>query len=235
MLTMAAAVPAAAQSTPPPAAEPNPLTHVVQNLGRDIKDFIHLDTVTILGIGGTATIVTSRYDDSAYEWSLDHPAPEWTRLGRISGDGWVQGGLALGTWALGELTDHSATRHVGSDLVRAQLLNFVTTRTLKIAVDRRRPSGGGHSFPSGHSSASFTTAGVLQRHFGWKAGVPAYAAAGFIGLTRVRDRAHWVSDTVFGASLGIAAAFTVTRGHGPQSWTVTPTAVPGGAGLLIRW
>ena len=117
--------------------------------------------------------------------------------------------------------------------MRAQMLNMVTTRVLKIAVDRTRPSGGGHAFPSGHVSATFASAGVVHRHFGWKAGVPAYAAAGFVGLTRVRDRMHWVSDTVFGAAMGVAAAWTVTRGHSDRNWTVMPVVVRGGGGIVV--
>lgn len=232
---------AAALPTPPtpPAfqtpVEPNPLTHLGQNLGQDLKDFASVQTLAILGIGASAAIVTSRYDDRVYEQSLDHPPESWTKIGRVGGDGWTQGGIAIGTWAIGSLTNHRLTTHVGSDLMRAQTLNMVTTRVTKIVVNRSRPSGGGHAFPSGHTSATFATAGVLHRHFGWKAGVPAYAAAGFVGLTRVRDRSHWVSDTVFGAALGLAAAWTVTRGHDARSWSITPVATPGGGALVVRW
>lgn len=236
----AVAISAAATIPTPPTSlqttsEPNPLTHIAQNLGRDLKAFPSLDTLTILGIGGSAAIVTSRYDDNVDTWTLDHPAQSWTTIGKVGGDGWTQGGLAIGTWAIGTLTDHRLTTHVGSDLIRVQALNGVTTWVVKLGVNRRRPSGGDHAFPSGHTSASFATAGVLHRHFGWKAGLPAYAAAGFVGLTRVRDRSHWISDTVFGAALGMAAAWTVTRGHDAQSWSVTAVPTPGGGALIVRW
>jgi len=178
--------------------------------------------------------VASSSDDRVDQWTLDHPAPGWTDIGRIGGDGWTLGGAALGTWLIGEATDRPLVAHVGSDLIRTQVLNGVVTRGLKIAVNRTRPSGGGHAFPSGHASAAFASAGVLQQHFGWKAGAPAYAAASFVALTRVRDRSHWVSDVVFGAAVGLASARAVTRGHKSSAWTVTPVAVPGGAGLLIR-
>jgi hypothetical protein len=232
---------ALAQTAPSPApatpatAEPNPLTNIVQNLGRDLRDFASFETLVILSAGGAGSLIASQSDDRVDSWALDHPAGSWTSLGRIGGDGWTQGGIALSTWAVGTLTEHRLTAHVGSDLMRAQMVNMVTTRVLKIAADRRRPSGGGHAFPSGHTSASFTTAAVLQRHFGWRAGVPAYAAAGFVGLTRVRDRSHWVSDTVFGAAMGVAAAWTVTRGHDSRTWTITPVATPGGGALVVRW
>jgi membrane-associated phospholipid phosphatase len=223
----------APHQTPPPPPDRNPFIYVAHNLGRDLRDFAGLETLVILGGGGAAAIVAGRSDDRVDRWTLKSPIPSWTAIGRVGGDGWMQGAIAAGTWAAGTVLEHPLTTHVGNDLIRAQMLNMVTTRALKIAVNRRRPSGGGHALPSGHASATFTTAGVVHRHFGWKAGVPAYAAASFVGLTRVRDRSHWVSDTVFGAAMGVAAAWTVTRGHDNQRWTITPVAVPGGGGVLV--
>jgi membrane-associated phospholipid phosphatase len=222
----------AAPATPPP--PDRPITHIVQNLGADLKRMVSKDTLIILAAGGAAAIAAGNSDDRVDRWTLEHPAPSWTAIGRVGGDGWMMGALALGTWGAGELTNHRLVTHVGSDLIRAQLMNGLLSRGLKIAVDRERPhGGGGHAFPSGHTSASFTAAGVLHQHFGWKAGAPAYAFASFVGYTRLRDRAHWVSDAVFGAALGLASARAVTRGHESSTWTIVPTAVPGGAGITF--
>ena len=221
------------QAPPQPPPPDRPITRIFQNLGEDLKRFPAMDTLVILGAGGAASAVSSNSDHRVDRWTLDHPAGSWTRIGRVGGDGWVMGGAALGTWIIGEVTDRRLVAHVGSDLIRAQVLNGVITRTVKVVVNRTRPSGGGHAFPSGHASAAFASAGVLQQHFGWKAAVPAYAAASFVALTRVRDRAHWVSDVVFGAAVGLASARAVTRGHQSKAWTITPVAMPGGAGLLV--
>jgi membrane-associated phospholipid phosphatase len=123
--------------------------------------------------------------------------------------------------------------HIGSDLIRGHVLNGVTTRALKLAVSRERPQGGGQSFPSGHSSAAFVSAAVLDAHFGWKVGIPAYAAAGFIGWTRVRDDAHWLSDVIFGGAVGTIMGRTVTAGHGRAGWVVVPTASPTSAAVVV--
>ena len=166
--------------------------------------------------------------------ATDAARPSYTRIGRIGGAGWVHGSAAVATYAVGLVTDHEPTVHVGSDLIRAQALNGVLTRVMKIAVQRKRPSGSSDSLPSGHASASFATAAVLGGHFGWKVAVPAYAGAGFIGWTRVRDRAHWLSDVVdrrhhrhhrrpHGDELDIGA----------RSWTVTPTAGRGSVGVMV--
>jgi membrane-associated phospholipid phosphatase len=127
---------------------------------------------------------------------------------------------------------HAAVTHVGSDLIRAQVLNGLTTRGLKIFVDRRRPGGGGHSFPSGHSSATFASAAILGTHFGWKVAVPAYAVGGFVGWARVRDGEHWLTDVVVGATIGTIIGRTVARTHG-SSWAVVPVVSGSSTGILI--
>lgn len=194
---------------------------------------VSIDTLIVLGVGGTAARIASNSDESVDRWTLEHPAPSWTAIGRFGGDGFMMSGLALGTWGVGELTNHRLVTHVGSDLIRTQVMNGVFTRGLKMATSRERPRGGGHAFPSGHASASFATAGVLHEHFGWKVGAPAYAFASFVGYTRIRDRAHWLSDAVFGAALGLASARAVTRDHHSQTWTIAPAAVPGGAAIVF--
>jgi membrane-associated phospholipid phosphatase len=232
----AAVTPVQTQAPPSPTAPPppdRPITRLVQNLGDDLVHLPAWDTLVILGAGGAASAIASNSDRRVDRWTLAHPAPSWTTIGRIGGDGWTMGGVALGTWLIGEATDRPLVAHIGSDLIRVQVLNGVITRGLKIVVGRTRPSGGDHAFPSGHTSAAFASAGVLHQHFGWKAGVPAYAAAGFIAITRVRDRMHWVSDAAFGAAVGLAAARAVTRGHDSRAWLVAPVIVRGGAGLIV--
>lgn len=245
-LSVQAAPPPASQAAPapPPRTEgpqtpppDRPFARLFQNLGADFASLGKADTIGILGAGGLATVIASYADDRVDRWTLDHPAPSVTAVGRVGGDGWTMAGAAVGTWAVGRALERPLLTHVGSDLIRAQVLNGVITRGLKIIVDRPRPKGGGHAFPSGHASATVASAAVLQQHFGWKAGAPAYAIAGFVAWTRVRDRAHWVSDAVFGAALGLASARAVTRGHESRAWAVTPVAIPGGGGLQFstRW
>ena len=57
---------------------------------------------------------------------------------------------------------------------------------IKMAVRRGRPDGTRFSFPSGHSAVTFASATVLQQHFGWKVGVPAYAVAAYVAASRSR-------------------------------------------------
>lgn len=144
----------------------------------------------------------------------------------------VQFGSAFATFAIGRLTNNAKVTAVGGDLVRAQLVAQTISYGLKYSVQRTRPDGTSFSFPSGHAATTFASATVLQRHFGWKAGVPAYAVASLVATSRIRDSRHYLSDVVFGAAIGIVAGRTVTVGRGDTRFALTPIASPdGGAGV----
>ena len=95
--------------------------------------------------------------------------------------------------------------------MRAQIVSQSIAQVVKFTVQRERPdASNSQSFPSGHAASAFATAGVLNRHYGWKAGVPAYAFGSYVALARMAWNRHHASDVVMGAGLGIASARTVT-------------------------
>ena len=47
------------------------------------------------------------------------------------------------------------------------ILSLAVTYGLKYTVSETRPNGGQHSFPSGHSSLSFTSAEFIRERYGW--------------------------------------------------------------------
>jgi hypothetical protein len=49
-------------------------------------------------------------------------------------------------------------------------------------------------------------------------------------ISRLPDNRHWLSDVVFGSTVGIVAGRTVTR-HG-RAFPVAVTSVPGGVAIL---
>lgn len=86
------------------------------------------------------------------------------------------------------------------------------TLLLKYTIKEWRPDmSNRHSFPSGHAAVTFATASYLQRRYGWKWGVPAYALATYVGWGRCFAKKHHWYDVVAGAAIGAGSAFIFTR------------------------
>ena len=160
--------------------------------------------------------------------------------GNIYGDLRFQVPLAFTIWGCGRFGDDEAVAGLGYDLVRALSLNYAVTGTMKPVFNRTRPNGESHSFPSGHSSAVFATAGVVSRHHGpWVTGAAIWLGV-VTGLGRMEDMKHYASDVTAGATLGWIIGRTVAR-KGPPArqevadgdWQITPSA--GGAVLSRRF
>ena len=86
------------------------------------------------------------------------------------------------------------------------------TYALKYIVKKERPDGSdNHSFPSMHTSVSFTGAAFIQRRYGWKWGIPAYAVATYVGWSRTYAKKHDWWDVAAGALIGAGSAYIYTR------------------------
>lgn len=90
------------------------------------------------------------------------------------------------------------------------ITDFITFR-LKKGIYKTRPSGSpdGESFPSGHASFAFTNATVFYEEFKDTSPVLAYSGYGFATTTaafRILNNAHWISDVLVGAGIGILVA-----------------------------
>lgn len=145
----------------------------------------------------------------------------------------VQLGAPLLTYAVGRLVRKPAVAHIGGDLFRSQVLVQGITQGTKLAARRTRPDGTSLSFPSGHTASAFASAAVLERHFGWKIGLPAYGLATYVATSRLSENRHFLSDVIFGAAVGVVAGRAVTIGHGNARFALAPTVVPGGAGIAF--
>lgn len=107
-----------------------------------------------------------------------------------------------------------------------------TVLILKAAVEKQRPNGGKHSFPSGHAADAAFGAAFLQRRYGWAYGVPAYLLTGFVAWSRVESHQHFSEDAIAGAAIGIVGSYIFTRPyHGVE---VTPVAGGGVYGVALR-
>jgi membrane-associated phospholipid phosphatase len=109
-----------------------------------------------------------------------------------------------------------ATFYMGDDEGRTQFYKsfastVAATGLLKNAINATRPNGNCcESFPSGHTSAAFQGAAFIHARYGIEAALPAYAAATFVGYSRVEANKHYVRDVVAGAAIAIGASFYFT-------------------------
>lgn len=100
------------------------------------------------------------------------------------------------------------------------------TYALKYIVGKERPDrSNNHSFPSMHSSVSFTGAAFIQRRYGWKWGIPAYAVATYVGWSRTYAKKHDWWDVAAGAAIGVGSAYIFTRPFAQKhNLTISPVA-----------
>jgi hypothetical protein len=87
-----------------------------------------------------------------------------------------------------------------------------TVKGVKYIVNRQRPIGSpdgmDHSFPSGHTATSFMTATMLYKEYGWRSpwfSIGGYTVAALTGVSRIMNNAHWLSDVMAGAAVGIGS------------------------------
>lgn len=232
---VAAALAATLQAAPPPqaTAPPNPFSHIFQNLATDARSLGTIDTAIVMGFGGAGALAAHNNDTRVHDWALALPPdPGVAKFGNFIGNGFIQGGLATAAWAVGKTRKDARLETAGSDLIRAQVLNGVLTQGIKLIANRTRPDGGSNAFPSGHASATFATAAVIQRDYGVAASVPFYALGGLVSWSRVRTSHHWLSDVVFGGAIGITSGLAATKGR-TSHWSVVPVKTTGGAALYV--
>jgi membrane-associated phospholipid phosphatase len=226
-----------------PAFDAPPAENFTPSLGRIFADTItdfrrlpSLDSAVILSMGGVTALVGHPSDTRlSQSFSSAESMRRPFSAGQTIGAATTQLAGAFATYSIGRMTGNPKVATIGADLVRAQFVSQAITQTIKFSVGRTRPDGTSLSFPSGHSASAFATAAVLQRHLGWKAGIPAYGLAAYVAASRVQVQRHYLSDVAFGAAVGIIAGRTVTIGRGDARFAVSPAAAPGGAGVNFTW
>ena len=157
----------------------------------------------------------------------------------------------LATWGYAAFTDDRSGHAEAWTMFEAAGLGSVTAYALKYAVGRQGPDdtdnpnrwfrGGSSSFPSWHSTAAFAVGTVLAESgnddYRWIRRLLGYGLGAATSYERLKHNAHWLSDTVAGAALGIATArFSMNRREGREGAAagLTVEPVPGGAILAYH-
>ena len=132
----------------------------------------------------------------------------------LYGDVGVSVGLFLGGVATGDLKMRQNALYVASSTALSAGITYLT----KILSKRQRPYvkninivpvyfAKESSFPSGHTSATISTAMALSRAYPkWYVIGPSFLWAGSVGYSRMYLGVHYPSDVAAGALIGTSAA-----------------------------
>jgi len=224
---------AATVTEAPEATEGSGFSRFFKDVGGDYVHFFRTETLAWYATGAAAANMVYIFDDEFAE-ELSEPTAfteQALKGGSAYGNLTLQIPLAVGWWVTGHAKGSAKAAAAGRDLLRAQINATTWAYALKYMVDRTRPNGDPRSFPSGHATATFATAMVLQGHYGWKVGVPFFGLAGYTPLSRLTDNKHWTSDVTMGAFVGMASARTVTLRLRDSRFALGPYVVPGGWGI----
>ena len=92
-------------------------------------------------------------------------------------------------------------------LIKGEMLMLASVTVLKNATHILRPDSSAYtSFPSGHTAQAFAAATLLSEEYGYRyKWVPylAYGLASTVGLLRIANNKHYISDVLVAAGIGI--------------------------------
>jgi len=224
----------------PAPAEPTPRHTGVHALLKEfVVDFKYLPSKENLywaAAGGGLAAAVHPVDDNVNEAFLDASSgvKDFFKPGAVLGQFPTLIAGATVVYIVGRAGDKPRVSHTGMDLIRALLISEVMVETMKYTTRRERPDGSGkNSFPSGHAADTFAFATALERHLNWKFVVPGYLFSSYVAMSRLPANRHWLSDVVFGSTVGIISGRTVT-GHELNKYHVQLTPMPGGVAVTYR-
>jgi len=118
-----------------------------------------------------------------------------------------------------------------TQLAKSGALMLALTFGMKYTIPATRPDGGDHSFPSGHTSITFSSAEFIRERYGWNYGIPAYVAASFTGYSRVESKRHYSRDVIAGAVIGIGSSLLFTEPY--KDWHIQPAVASSFYGMTF--
>ncbi len=171
---------------------------------------------------GTAAVLLSLPLDSRVRDWMQGQSPLADRVADFSnnfGDGRYLGGGILVLGAGGLVFKNRKLKRTALEAGEAFLMAGAITSFLKTITMRKRPSQaegpfefewGNRSFPSGHVTVATAVFTVFAKEYHLKI---LYIIPALTAFARMRKNAHWLSDTVAGATVGyVVASFVVRKG-----------------------
>lgn len=209
-----------------------------RHIANDIKyTFWNPWHMLALAVGAGVTVGVHQVDDDIQDFFESED-----RLGvagdifNVMGNNYVLAGATVSAFIGAKIADAPKVALTAGTMTEALALTQVFTIALKYATQRTRPDGSNNlSFPSGHASSSFAIATVVQVFYGPLYGIPSYAIATMIALSRLDKNKHFASDTVAGALLGTLIGLGTAQFHKKEysNFFIMPTVSRERAGLTL--
>ena len=116
------------------------------------------------------------------------------------------------------LKDYKGTAQLAIGVASAQAV----TQTLKVLIDKERPSGEDmKSMPSGHSTTAFQSASFIHFRYGIINAIPHYVTASYVVWARIYTENHYIEDTLVGASIGVLTSWIITDRYKTEKVSVS--------------
>jgi len=201
--------------------------------------------------GALAAIAAAHHYDTQARTHYDQGAssPLGPKASGELSDALPGAALLLGTWGYASLIGSHAGEGEAWNMFESGGLSLVSAYALKYIIRRPGPDqttgsnhwfSGGKSFPSEHTTAAFAVGTVLAEsgnpEFRWLRRTIGYGVGFGTAYLRMKHNAHWLSDTIAGAALGMASAHFVMnrsaeREEADDSSAISLVPVQGGVML----
>ena len=150
------------------------------------------------------------------------PLTGWLKLGRLSLDGGGGSGADIAALASG--------RAGSAELLVATVLSVGTAYALSNVVREDRPDHSSmHAFPALPTALAGSSSSFILERYGWREGLPAFAASGFVSFALNQAKKENWYDTLASSAISAGYWLLITRKfHSRYHVTTNLTAAPGG-------
>jgi len=185
------------------------------------------DETILTGTVLTAAVGLSFLDESVHQRFQNSRTEGWDNISdaiTTVGHPLTTLGISAVLWGLGQQHNNEYLAETGNLAFRAVALSQVGALTGKVLFGRARPGTAGdaysfkplsldaddQSLPSAHTASAFALAAVLaKRSTTQYSPYIYYGLAALVGLSRIEQDKHWMSDVVMGALVGELSARVV--------------------------
>lgn len=147
----------------------------------------------------------------------------------------LTGVIPLGAFAIAwEKDDRTGMKQWAWSTGTSLVLNTAARVAFNETSWGERPNGHPYGFPSGHTSFIVSGAAFLSERYGWKYGVPAYLAAGYVGWVRVDTDHHRWRDIAAAAALSWAVSHWLVTPYEDEKTSLAPIVGDDVLGLRVE-